>query len=48
MAVAAQGSGLLVIERLLRDRAGVWRQISEERDLSKLTWNMLASSGGTS
>jgi len=39
------GSGLLVIERLLRDRAGVWRQISEERDLSQLTWNMLASSG---
>ena len=41
----APGSGLLVIERLLRDRAGVWRQISEERDLSQLTWNMLASSG---
>ncbi len=40
-----QGSGLLVIERLLRDRAGVWEQISQERGLSTLTWNMLASSG---
>jgi hypothetical protein len=45
MSTAPQGSGLLVIERLLRDRDGVWRQISEERDLSTLTWNMLASSG---
>jgi hypothetical protein len=36
--------GLLVIERLLRDRDGVWRQIIEERDLRGLTGQMLASS----
>src|SRR6266498_694754 len=27
------GSGLLIIERILRDRAGIWRQINEERDV---------------
>ncbi len=36
--------GLLVIERLLRDRDGIWQQIIEERDLKKLTLQMLASS----
>ncbi len=38
------GNGLLVIERLLRDREGVWEQIIEERDLRGLTGQMLASS----
>jgi hypothetical protein len=38
------GPGLLVIERLLRDRDSVWRQIIEERGLRQLTGQMLASS----
>jgi hypothetical protein len=38
------GNGLLVIERLLRDREGVWQQIIEERDLRELSGQMLASS----
>ena len=38
------GNGLLVIERLLRDREGVWQQIIDERDLRGLTGQMLASS----
>jgi hypothetical protein len=38
------GPGLLVIERLLRDRDGVWRQIIEERGLRRLTGQMLGSS----
>ncbi len=37
-------NGLLVIERLLRDREGVWQQIIDERDLRGLTLQMLASS----
>ncbi|GAA4929703.1 hypothetical protein [Actinoplanes utahensis] len=41
---APGGSGLLVIERLLRDRDGIWRQIIEERDLKQLTGQMLISS----
>ncbi|GAA3766171.1 hypothetical protein GCM10022225_60630 [Plantactinospora mayteni] len=36
--------GLLVIERILRDRQSVWQQIVEERDLNGLTGQMLASS----
>src|SRR5262245_11340073 len=40
----ASTSGLLIIERILRDRDSIWRQIGEERDLSKLTTQMLASS----
>ncbi|MEN3609259.1 hypothetical protein AAH979_06905 [Plantactinospora sp. ZYX-F-223] len=36
--------GLLVIERILRDRHSVWQQIVEERDLNGLTGQMLASS----
>jgi hypothetical protein len=36
--------GLLVIERILRDRDGIWRQINEERDLKALTLQMLTSS----
>ena len=38
------GGGLLVIERLLRDRDSIWQQIIEERDLKPLTLQMLASS----
>ena len=38
------GSGLLIIERILRDRDSIWRQIGEERDLGKLTRQMLYSS----
>ena len=38
------GNSLLVIERLLRDRNGIWRQIIEERDLKQLTSQMLISS----
>ena len=36
-------SGLLVIERLLRDRDGVWQQIIEQRELGSLTRQMLVS-----
>jgi hypothetical protein len=38
------GGGLLVIERLLRDRDGIWQQIIEERSLKQLIGQMLASS----
>lgn len=34
----------LVIERILRDREGIWQQIVAERDLNALTVRMLASS----
>ncbi|PWR05171.1 hypothetical protein DKT68_28355 [Micromonospora acroterricola] len=34
----------LVIERILRDRQGIWQQIVAERDLNPLTGRMLASS----
>ena len=40
----ANQNGLLVIERLLRDRDAVWKQIIEQRDLRGLTGQMLASS----
>ena len=33
----AGASGLLVIERILRDRRGIWQQVVEDRDLSRLT-----------
>ncbi|GAB3964509.1 hypothetical protein V1634_01315 [Plantactinospora veratri] len=36
--------GLLVIERILRDRQSIWQQIVAERDLNALTGQMLASS----
>lgn len=42
--MSANGPGLLVIERILRDRQGIWQQIVQERDLNPLTVNMLASS----
>jgi hypothetical protein len=38
------GAGLLIIERILRDRDGIWRQVAEERGLKDLTVQMLASS----
>jgi hypothetical protein len=43
-AYGESGKGLLIIERILRDREGIWRQIGEERDLGKLTKQMLYSS----
>jgi hypothetical protein len=42
--VPAQGPRLLIIERILRDRDSVWQQIVDERDLNRLTGQMLASS----
>jgi hypothetical protein len=41
----AGASGLLVIERILRDRQGIWQQVVDDRELPKLTVQMLASSG---
>ncbi len=38
------GSDLLIIERILRDRDGIWRQVVEERDLKPLTTQMFISS----
>jgi hypothetical protein len=40
----ASASGLLVIERILRDRRGIWDQVVEDRQLSQLTGQMLVSS----
>jgi hypothetical protein len=40
----ANASGLLVIERILRDRQGIWQQVVEDRGLGRLTGQMLASS----
>jgi hypothetical protein len=40
----ANASGLLVIERILRDRQGIWQQVVEDRDLPRLTGQMLVSS----
>jgi hypothetical protein len=42
--VSANGSGLLIIERILRDRQSIWQQIVDERELTPLTVSMLASS----
>jgi hypothetical protein len=42
--VSANGSGLLIIERILRDRQSIWQQIVGERELTPLTLSMLASS----
>ena len=41
----ANASGLLVIERILRDRHGIWQQVVEDRALTRLTGQMLLSSG---
>jgi hypothetical protein len=40
----ASASGLLVIERILRDRQGVWQQVVEDRELTRLTGQMILSS----
>ncbi|WP_250029091.1 hypothetical protein [Paractinoplanes maris] len=40
----ANASGLLVIERILRDRQGIWQQIVDDRDLPRLTGQMMISS----
>ncbi|MCO8273410.1 hypothetical protein M1L60_22720 [Actinoplanes sp. TRM 88003] len=40
----ANASGLLVIERILRDKQGIWQQIVEDRELPRLTVQMLISS----
>src|SRR5690242_1162836 len=42
--MAPNTNGLLIIERILRDRDSIWKQIGEERDLGRLTGQMLASS----
>lgn len=39
----ANASGLLVIERILRDRQGIWKQVVDDRDLPRLVGQMLAS-----
>ncbi|RZU51708.1 hypothetical protein EV385_3541 [Krasilnikovia cinnamomea] len=39
----ANSSGLLVIERILRDRQGIWQQVVEDRGLTRLTGQMLIS-----
>jgi hypothetical protein len=41
------GQGLLIIERILRDRDSIWRQVVEERGLKELTVQMLASSAAS-
>ncbi|MET0521649.1 MAG: hypothetical protein ABW156_06670 [Jiangellaceae bacterium] len=38
-------AGVLVIERILRDRQGIWQQVVEDRGLPKLTGQMLVSTG---
>ncbi|HEX8344363.1 MAG TPA: hypothetical protein VF657_06400, partial [Actinoplanes sp.] len=42
--MAANASGLLVIERILRDRQGIWQQVVEDRELPRLIGQMLLSS----
>jgi hypothetical protein len=42
----AGAQGLLIIERILRDRESIWEQIGEERDLGRLTRDMLLSASG--
>jgi hypothetical protein len=42
--VSGNAPGILVIERILRDRQGIWQQVVEDRGLSKLTVQMLISS----
>jgi hypothetical protein len=40
----ASASGLLVIERILRDRHGIWQQVVEDRELTRLAGQMTLSS----
>ncbi|MEJ3747531.1 hypothetical protein WEI85_30110 [Actinomycetes bacterium KLBMP 9797] len=44
MSNSPAGDGLLIIERILRDRAGIWEQIVEQRGLRTLIMQMLSSS----
>ncbi|MGH8878538.1 MAG: hypothetical protein ACRD0P_14535, partial [Stackebrandtia sp.] len=39
----AEPKGLLIIERILRDRDGVWRQIADDHALKALSGQMLGS-----
>lgn len=39
----ASEPSLLIIERILRDREGVWQQIKIEHRLNSLIWSMIAS-----
>lgn len=41
--MAPPGGGLLVIERILRDRDGIWRQILAEHELPRLIGRMFAN-----
>lgn len=41
---ATAGRGLLVIERILRDRKGLWTQVFEERELGRLIGQLCLSS----
>src|SRR5438067_134705 len=43
----SSANGLLVIERILRDREGIWEQIIEERELRGLAGQVLASSAAS-
>ena len=45
MARTVAGYGGLIIERILRDRDGIWRQVVEERDLGRLTVQMFVTLG---
>lgn len=42
--VPAQANGIFIVERILRDREGVWKQIIARRDLPTLLRQMLVSS----
>ncbi len=44
MANPQAGNGLLIIERILRDRSGIWDQIVSQRELRPLISQMLSSS----
>jgi hypothetical protein len=43
VATPTPGNGLLVIERILRDRPSIWQQIVDERNLRQLIGQMVAS-----
>ena len=43
VATPTPGKGLLVIERILRDRPSIWQQIVDERDLRQLIGQMVGS-----
>ena len=43
VATPTPGKGLLVIERILRDRPSIWQQIVDERDLRQLVGQLVGS-----